>query len=356
MTKNTNKEKSEHQDIFEKEAKIRLGKIRRKRLKKYAKKRVLIPAFVVIIFIIFGLYSFISSLSYQSTDDAFIEGRFIQIAPKVSGQVISLKVDDNDYVKEGDLLLEIDPADFENKVKELESTLSEAKANKNVSTSDINKTNADLANANKNLDFARVDFERYSKLKENGLCTKQQYDKAETAYKEALERQNAMSATVKSTKSKDEASASHIDKIEAQLAQAKLDLSYTKIYAPQDGFISARSVEKGNYVNKAQPLMSVVSPKIWVVANFKETQVGKMKKGQSVTIKIDTYPNKKFKGEVDSIQLASGAKASLFPPENAVGSYIKVVQRIPVKIVFTQDLSDYTIAPGMSVVPKVKIK
>ena len=179
---------------------------------------------------------------------------------------------------------------------------------------------------------------------------------AETAYKEALERQSAMSATVKSSKSKDEASSSHIEKIEAQLAQAKLDLSYTKIYAPQDGYVSARSVEMGNYVNKAQPLMSVVSPKIWIVANFKETQVGKMKKGQPVTIKIDTYPNKKFKGKVDSIQLASGAKASLFPPENAVGSYIKVVQRIPVKIVFDEDVSDYTIAPGMSVVPKVKIK
>ena len=343
-------------DIFEKEAKLRLEKRRRKNLKKYARKRVLIPACVVLFFILFGLHAFITSLSYQSTDDAFVEGRFIQIAPKVSGQVVSLKVDDNDYVKEGDLLLEIDPKDFENKVKELESALKEAKANKNVSTSDIDKTSADLANANKNLDFAKKDFERYSKLRDNGLCTKQEYDKAQTTYKEALDRKNAMSANVKSSKSKNIASLSHIEKIEAQLNQAKLDLSYTKIYAPQDGYVSARSVEKGNYVNKAQTLMSVVSPKIWIVANFKETQVGKMKKGQPVTIKIDTYPNKKFKGKVDSIQLASGAKASLFPPENAVGSYIKVVQRIPVKIVFDEDVSGYTIAPGMSVVPKVKIK
>ena len=343
-------------DIFEKEARIRLNKRRRKNLKKYTKKRILIPACAVLFFILFGLHTFITSLSYQSTDDAFVEGRFVQIAPKVSGQVISLKVDDNDYVKEGDLLLEIDQKDFENKVKELESALKEAKANKNVSTSDIDKSSADLANANKNLDFARVDFERYSKLRDNGLCTKQEYDKAQTTYKEALDRKNAMSASVKSSKSKNIASLSHIEKIEAQLNQAKLDLSYTKIYAPQDGYVSARSVEKGNYVNKAQPLMSVVSPKIWIVANFKETQVGKMKKGQPVTIKIDTYPNKKFKGKVDSIQLATGAKSSLFPPENAVGSYIKVVQRIPVKIVFDEDVSDYTIAPGMSVVPKVKIK
>jgi membrane fusion protein (multidrug efflux system) len=128
------------------------------------------------------LHAFITSLSYQSTDDAFVEGRFVQIAPKVSGQVISLKVDDNDYVKEGDLLLEIDPSDFENKVKELESALKEAKANKNVSTSDIDKSSANLADANKNLEFAQKDFERYSKLRDNGLCTKQEYDSAETKY------------------------------------------------------------------------------------------------------------------------------------------------------------------------------
>ncbi|MBR1907348.1 HlyD family secretion protein [bacterium] len=350
------KKTKEEADLFEKEAKLRLTKRRIRKLKKYSKKRILIPAGVVLFFVIFGLYSFIVSLSYQSTDDAFIEGRFIQIAPKVSGQVVSLKVNDNDYVKKGDLLLEIDSRDFQNKVAELEGMLREAKANKDVSLSDIDKSDANLEEANKNLEFAQKDFERYSKLKEKGLCTKQQYDAADTKYKQALEKQKATEAMLKSTKSKDEASDANIDKIEAQLAQAKLDLSYTKIYAPQDGYVSARAVETGNYVNKAQPLMSVVSPQIWIVANYKETQVTKMKKGQPVTIKIDTYPGKKFKGKVDSIQLASGAKASLFPPENAVGSYIKVVQRIPVKIVFTEDVSKYTIAPGMSVVPRVKIK
>lgn len=352
MVKKTKKEK----DLFEKEAELILEKRRRKKIKKYMKKRVLIPFGIVLFFIIFGIYSFINSLSYQSTDDAFVEGRLVQIAPKVSGQVISLNVDDNDFVHKGDLLLEIDPRDFQNKVNELQSSLNEAKANKDVSTSDISKSSADLADVNKNLEFARKDYIRYTKLKANGLCTKQEYDEAETAYKQALEKRNATAAMLKSTQSKDKASGANIEKIEAQLAQAKLDLSYTKIYAPQDGYVSSRAVENGNYVNKAQPLMAVVSPKIWIVANYKETQVGKMRKGQPVTIKIDTYPGKKFKGEVDSIQLASGAKSSLFPPENAVGSYIKVVQRIPVKIVFKEDISKYAIAPGMSVVPKVKIK
>lgn len=343
-------------DLFEKEAKLRLQRRKKTKINKYTKKRIIFPAIITLILIGFGLFSFIDSLSYQMTDDAFVEGRFVQIAPRVSGQVVSLLVDDNDYVKKGDLLLEIDPGDFQTKVSELQGALGEAMANKNISMSDIDKSSADLANTNKNLDFAKKDFERYSKLQESGLCTKQQYDAAYTAYKEALEKQKAMAAMLKSTKSKKEAASSNIEKTKAKLAQAKLDLSYTKIYAPQDGYISNRSVEAGNFVNKAQPLMSVVSPKVWVVANFKETQLTKMKKNQDVVIKIDTYPNKKFKGKVDSIQLASGAKASLFPPENAVGSYIKVVQRIPVKIVFTEDISNYTIAPGMSVVPRVKIK
>jgi len=344
------------ENLFEKEARIRLQKRRRKHAKKYMRKRILVPVIIVSALVLFGLFAFLNSLKYQSTDDAFVEGRFVSVAPRVSGQVIQLLVDDNDFVKKGQLLFVIDPADYQNKVNELENALQEAKSNKDVSGDNISKSEADLAGTNKSLDFAKKDFERYSKLKKDGLCTKQQYDKAETAYKEALERQSAMEAALNSAKSKDAASEANIGKIEAQLAQAKLNLSYTKVYAPQDGNVSSRNIEKGNYVNIAQPVMAIVSPNIWIVANFKETQLTHMKKGQEVDIKIDTYPCKKFKGKVDSIQLASGAKASLFPPENAVGSYIKVVQRIPVKIVFTGDHSDYIIAPGMSVIPRVKIK
>jgi len=351
-----NKKKSKKENLFEKEARLRLQTRRHKKVQKYMKKRIIIPAIIVLFFICFGIFTLLNSLKYQSTDDAFVEGRFISIAPRVSGQVINLLVDDNDFVKKGQLLLEIDPADYQNKVDELENALDEAISNKNVSGDNITKSEADLAVIDKNLDFAKKDFDRYSKLSKEGLCTKQEFDKAETAYKEALEKQSAMQAALNSAKSKDEAADANIGKIEAQLAQAKLNLSYTKIYAPQDGNVSSRNVEKGNYINVAQPVMAVVSPNIWVVANYKETQLTHMKKGQNVEIKIDTYPGKKFKGKVDSIQLASGAKASLFPPENAVGSYIKVVQRIPVKIIFTEDISDYTIAPGMSVVPKVKIR
>ena len=324
--------------------------------KRFLKKRIIIPSIIILILLVLMIISSIHSLTFQSTDDAFVEGRLVSIAPRVSGQVISLYVDDNDFVKKDDLLLEIDPNDYQNKVKELEGALNEAKANKNVSSSDTEKSQAALAEVNESLDFAKKDYDRYSKLRKDGLCTKQQYDNALSTYNQALERQNAMNSALKSAQSKSEASDANIQKIESQLAQTKLNLSYTKIYAPQDGNVSSRSVEKGNYVNVAQPLMDIVSPDVWIVANFKETQVTNMKKGQEVQIRIDTYPGKVFKGKVDSIQRASGAKASLFPPENAVGSYIKVVQRIPVKIRFSEDISGYEIAPGMSVVPKVKIR
>jgi len=349
-------EAKNNKDIFEQQAKLRLEKRKRKRLKKYMKKRILIPFSIVLFFILIGLFTFLNALKYQSTDDAFIEGTFVSIAPKISGQVIKLYVDDNDYVEKGQLLLEIDSHGFLNKVHELQGELSEAKANKLAMSNEVIKSNADLSEVNKNLEFTKKDYLRYSELIKEGLCTKQQYEASQTAYKEALARKKSQNAILNSTKSKDKAKNANIAKIQAQLDQANLNLSYTKIYAPQNGYISSRSVEQGNYVNIAQPLMAIVSPKVWVIANFKETQLTNMKKGQKVIIKIDTYPNKKFKGHIDSIQLASGAKSSLFPPENAVGSYIKVVQRIPVKIVFDDDISEYLIAPGMSVIPKVKIK
>lgn len=358
------------QDIFEQQAKTRLKSWKKSKRKPYQKKRVMIPAAAIVVLFFLLVFSFINSLKYQSTDDAFVEGRLISIAPKVSGHVETLLVNDNEYVKKGQLIAKIDARDYENKVKELESALNMAKANKNVSISDVEKSEADLSQSDKTLlaakhklDFAKNDFERYTKLRAQNLCTKQELDSAKTKYNvaqeeynQAKEKLNSMNASVKSFASKNEVATANIEKIQTQLEQAKLMLSYTNIYAPCAGNVSSRSIEVGNYVSVGQPLMVIVSPEVWVVANFKETQLTNMKQGQEVTIKIDTYPHKKFVGKVDSIQRASGAKASLFPPENAVGSYVKVVQRIPVKIVFDKDYSQYTITPGMSVVPKVKIK
>ena len=193
--------------------------------------------------------------------------------------------------------------------------------------------------------------------------SKQDYDNsmtdlhvAQANYNSANDRVKASESSLQSSKARKAAVEAEIKRLEAEVEQAKLNLSYTKIYAPQEGNVTARSVEKGNYVNVAQPLFAIVPTKVWVVANFKETQLESMKPGQPVSIKVDTYPHKVFRGKVDSIQRATGAKASLFPPENAVGSYVKIVQRVPVKIVFDEDYSQYNIVPGMSVIPEVKVR
>ncbi len=308
----------------------------------YEKKRVIVPTITAIILLIFGIIVSIKSMYYKSTDDAFVEGHIVTVAPRVSGPVIKLNIEDNQLVKKGDLLLEIDPKDYEVKLKQTQAKLEEAKALLHSANNDVVKTFSEL-------DFAKSDYDRYSQMYSKGISSKQDYDSSQNKLTVAVSNNNA-------SKSKQDEIVATIKKLEAEVEQAKLDLSYTKIYATQDGKITHRTVEQGNYVQVAQPLFAIAKDDVWVVANFKETQVANMKKGQPVTIKIDAYGSKKFKGEVDSLQMASGAKASLFPPENAVGSYVKIVQRIPVKIIFKEDISNYNVIPGMSVVPTVKVK
>lgn len=308
----------------------------------YQKKRVIVPAITASVLLILGLLISINSIFYKSTDDAFVEGHIVTVAPRVSGPVIKLYVEDNQEVKKGDLLLEIDPEDYKVKLKQTKSKLDEARAALKSAGNEVTKTYSEL-------DFAKSDYTRYSQMYSKGISSKQEYDSSKNKLTAAKSNSDASKAKY------NELSAA-IKRLEAEVEQAKLDLSYTKIYAAQDGKITHRTVEEGNYVQTAQPLFAIAQDDVWIVANFKETQIANMKKGQKVTIKIDAYGNKKFSGVVDSLQMASGAKASLFPPENAVGSYVKIVQRIPVKILFTDDITGYNIIPGMSVVPTVKVK
>ena len=342
----------------------------KKRRPEIAKKRVFVPAITAIFLLLLGVYAAIVSTYYQSTDDAFVEGRIISVAPRVSGPVVSLLVDDNEPVKKGDLLLEIDPNDYRVKLEQAEAKLAEAKAKLKISTHDVSKNSSnvnqaldDTESAKSKLDFATKDFKRYSDMYKTGVVSKQDYDRSSkefevtTAnYRSSTNRKKAMQSELDSSIATTQSVEAEIKRLEAEVEQDKLNLSYTKIYAPADGLIASRNVEAGNYVQTGQPLMAVVPKEVWVVANFKEGQLTHMKPGQKVTVAVDTYPGKKFKAHVDSIQRATGAKSSLFPPENAVGSYVKIVQRVPVKIVFDEDYSDYNIVPGMSVVPRVKIK
>ena len=208
--------------------------------------------------------------------------------------------------------------------------------------------------------MAKKDLERYENLYKAGAVSKQTLDKARTNLEQKQAKQITADQSIFSKNPAKSAKVADADLnvLKAQKRAAELALQYTDIKAPIDGTVSNKKVEVGMMVQPGSPLFVVVPHDVWVVANYKETQLTHMKEGMDVDIKIDTYPDHIFKGKIDSIQRSSGAKASLFPPENAVGSFVKIVQRIPVKIVFTEqiDPNEYSIIPGMSVVPKVRIR
>ena len=313
-------------------------------------KRRYIGIAIAIIAIIAGGYMFWDASHYQSTDDAYVESHMVQIAPKVSGQIADIYIIDNQYVQEGDLVAIIDDKDYVVKFNQADAQYQKALLNQNVAKANLSAVNSEI-------ELAKKDLERYKNLYESGAVSKQIYDNAQTKY-DAVKARKTNAENMIFSENSDKVADADLKVLKAMRDQAELNLSYTQIKAPRDGVVTNKNVEKGAYVQVGQPLFAIVPDEVWVVANFKESQVGKMKPGQPVDIKIDTYPNKIFKGKIDSIQRASGAKASLFPPENAVGSFVKIVQRIPVKIVFTEEIdpNQYTIVSGMSVVPKVRVK
>lgn len=317
--------------------------------KKTIKKRIVITI-IALVALLAGFFIH-DALKYQSTDDAYVETTTVQVAPRVSGQIIEVHIDDNQRVKKGDLVAVIDPADYEIKLEQAQAKYEKALLEQKYAVSARDAANSEIA-------AAKADLERYKNLYKGGAVSKQMLDNAQTKYDNAVARQTSAEQAVMSKTGGLKVADANIKELKAQRDQAKLNLSYTKIYAPQDGTVSSRRVEEGMYVNVGSPLFTIVPDDIWVVANFKENQLRHMKVGQVVEIKVDTYPDKKFKGKIDSIQRSSGAKSSMFPPENAVGSFVKIVQRIPVKIVFDEEIDKdvYNIVPGMSVVPKVKVK
>lgn len=317
---------------------------------KRVKKRLFVPMLLGIIIAIAGYFIVINAGKFESTDDAYVETHSIQIAPKVSGQVVQMYVTDNQQVKEGDLVAQIDTSDYQTKLSEVSAKYDMALYKQKGAKAAFEAANSDIALAKKNLD-------RYTALYKEGAASKQEYDNAKTTYDNANARLTQANENILSSANNRVADAD-LKQLAAQKKQAQLNMSYTKIYAPQSGYVTNKSIEKGAYVQVGQPLFVIVPNNVWVVANFKESQLTNMKVGQPVEIKIDAYPNKLFKGKIESIQRSSGAKSSLFPPENAVGSFVKIVQRIPVKIVFTEaiDTDKYTIVPGMSAEPKVKLR
>ena len=311
-----------------------------------------IVMFVAIVVGILLLFWGLEQMKYQSTDDAYVETTTVSVAPRVSGEIIEVYVKDNQKVKKGDIIAKIDDRDYKVRFEQADAAYQRELLNQTNAKAHLDATNSELA-------LAKKDVERYTNLYNAGAVSKQTLDNALIKYDALNARQiRAKEDVLSYSKTNKKVADANIKVLKAQKDAAALNLSYTTIYAPQDGTVSSRRVEEGMMVQAGSPLFTLVPDEVWVVANFKETQLRGMKPGMPVEIKVDTYPNKKFKGKIDSIQRSSGAKASLFPPENAVGSFVKIVQRIPVKIVFDEkiDSEEYIIVPGMSVVPRIKVK
>jgi membrane fusion protein (multidrug efflux system) len=321
-----------------------------------------------------------------TTDDAFVDGRIHTISSRVPGKVESVVVSDNQFVRHGDVLVEIDRADYDVLTAEAESALQaevsrleELQANIRVVEKKISElefkaqaARARLALQEARLEQAELDIKRAENLFRNDAISAESREQAETDYDVASAQVQAATDSLREAESSIEtqkaimeqsrvaleAQQARVEQREAILESAKLKQSYTRVYAPSDGYVTRKSVEVGNHVQAGQPLMAVVPLEdIWVIANYKETQLEKVRPGQRVRIKVDTYSGQDFSGTVDSIMAGTGAVFSLFPPENATGNFVKIVQRIPVKIVLDEDADlEHKLRIGMSVVPTILIE
>ncbi|MEY3500215.1 MAG: hypothetical protein RL308_1884 [Bacteroidota bacterium] len=324
-------------------------------------KKKIIIAVIVLLALSYGIFKYVHSLSHETTDDAQIEKNMNPIIPRVMGYITKVNIKDNDYVKKGDTLFTIDNNDYIVKLEDAKAALIAAQGNFEVSKADVGSalasvsvSDANVQSAGGNIETAKIrlgratnDFERYENLYKNHSITKQQYEQALAAKQEAesqlriLQQQQKASSFQKSvivaksnvSNKQTEVASANIKRAEAMLAAAKLNLSYTVVTAAIDGQVSKISIQPGQLVQPGQALFYIINnQEAWVIANFKETQLDKMKMGQKVTVKVDAYPGTDFQGEITSFSPATGSKFSLLPPDNATGNFVKTIQRLPVKI------------------------
>jgi len=346
-------------------------------------RRKIVAAGVFGVIAVIGIITIMVYVNYKSThittDDAFVDGRIHVVASKVQGTLKNIFVSDNIFVKKGDLLAEIDAIDYDTKVKEAESglnaersKLAELRTKVDVAKKQIlemsyrvKSAEAALEVQNANLRQAETDMRRAENLLKKDAISKERYDKTKTGYDVSAAQVNAVTEQLKQaeasietqnaviiqTESSLRSQESVIKQKEAVLSGAELNSGYAKLYAPADGYVTKKAVEPGNQIQPGQPLMAIVPlDDIWITANYKETQMEKIKPGQKVKIKVDTYSGKSFEGKVESIMAGTGASFSLFPPENATGNYVKIVQRIPVKILLEKNADPaHVLRVGMSV-------
>ena len=320
--------------------------------------------------VIYGVIFFIHSLSHESTDDAYVSGTIVPVSAEVKGKVINVFFSSNQYVEEGKPLLEIYRQDYLNHFDESSQSLSRLDSEESELKTLIVEREKGLVRARANLDvavseeeLALTEFQRYETLLKKEAVSQNQYDQFRSRWLVAVARKKAADATVsesevalKSAKTKATTQSFKIKEAQSAKNLTQLDLARTLVKAPVSGRIAMKNVDPGKYVMPGQALLFIVQEDIWVIANFKETQIAKMTVGQPVEIKVDAYSSVKFHGHVDSLQPGTGAVFSLLPPENATGSFIKVVQRIPVKITIDSKFDPrHPLWPGLSVIPSVDV-
>ncbi len=311
--------------------------------------------------------------NWVSTDDAFIDTHTVQVSAQVAGRVKTVLANDNQEVHAGQPLVELDPADFQAALSQAlanhesaQGQLAQAKAQLPVAQANLDQARAQVAVAQAAATNADINLKRDQMLEQMGglAVSHQQLDndtateRSDAANLAAAQKKVAASeAQLALNKTQIETAEAGVRAAAAQVEQARLNLSYTVIRAPETGHITNKSVALGNYVQVGQALMALVPDQVWVTANYKETEIGEMRTGDPVDIYVDAYPGHVFHGQVQSFQAGSGAAFSLLPPENATGNYVKVVQRVPVKIVFDGDpTAHWLLGPGMSVEPYVRIR
>jgi len=347
---------------------------------------LLIAIVALLILIVLALLFFLNARHFETTDDAFIDTHLVRIAPRISGRVAKVLVDDNQFVRAGQDLVQLDPRDQQatlNKalatraaalaqIAQARAQLLQIAAQIQVGEANVRQASATAQSSAAQAVYAASDLARYRSLKAVNptAVAQQQLDQAISQAKStaaqrdaALRQVQSAEAQVRATATQRAAALAQIAAGEAQaqsaaaeIDSAQLDLAYTTIRAPEDGDIAQRSVAIGTYLNAGAQVMALVPTRVWVTANFKETQLAYMRPGQPTTVHIDACPASDVRGHVDSIQRGSGQSFGILPPENATGNFVKVVQRVPVKIILDDIPKDCPLGPGLSVEPSVRVR
>jgi membrane fusion protein, multidrug efflux system len=319
------------------------------------RRAVLVVTALIIVAIVAVVVWWVNTSGYETTDDAFIDARTVSISSQVNAAIVEVPVTDNQLVETGAVLVRLDDRDYKAQVDQSKANILNIDAQLVAQQARIEQAEKQSAESQANLTFAQQQEERYSDLVKKGAVTVEQAQQYASGLRQAQANFSAAQANAIATQKQPPVLQAQRKQAEAQLEQAEANLSRTLVTAPEAGRVTRLTAAKGNYAAVGQALMMFVPRHVWVTANFKETQLRTVRPGDPVDIEIDALPNRKFKGHVDSIQAGSGTAFSLLPAENATGNYVKIVQRVPVKIVFDQP-PDVLLGPGMSVVPTVRTK